>query len=60
MKRRIKPLGQKAGKAQPTGKGLLNPLKTVAIVILLVLRAPGTFQAQGAVVDKHHSSVGRV
>ena len=51
---------EEAGKAQPTGKGPLNPLKAVAVVIRLVLRAPGTFQAQGAVVDNHHSSADRV
>lgn len=48
------------GKAQPTGRGPLNPLKTVAVVIHPVLRAPGALQAQGTVVDNHHSSADRV
>ena len=47
------------GKAQSTGKGPLSPLKTVAVVIHPVLRAPGAFQAQGTVVDNHHSSADR-
>ena len=47
------------GKEQPTGKAPLNPLKTVAVVIHPMLRAPGAFQAQGTVVDNHHSSADR-
>ena len=51
---------RKPGRHSQQERAPLNPLKAVAIVIHLVLRAPGTFQAQGAVVDNHHSSADRV
>ena len=51
---------RKPGRHSQQERAPLNPLKAVAIVIRLVLRAPGTFQAQGAVVDNHHSSADRV